>query len=83
VKWENTNNVAVLERAGAAIRKSWRETGELNKGQPGFDPEKLPAFHDPFAGGGAIPLEAQHRGLTAYADESGLLVEPATAKQSR
>jgi len=34
-----------------------------------FDPEKLPAFHDPFAGGGAIPLEAQRLGLEAYASD--------------
>ena len=44
------------------IRKSWRETCELNKKHPDaatlFNPNKLPAFHDPFAGGGAIPLEA-------------------------
>ncbi len=69
VKWENTTNEEVLERARAAIRKSWRETCEMNKGQPGFDPEKLPAFHDPFAGGGAIPLEAQRLGLEAYASD--------------
>jgi len=69
VKWENTNNEALLERAREAIRKSWRETCELNKGKPGFDPEKLPAFHDPFAGGGAIPLEAQRLGLEAYASD--------------
>ena len=69
VKWENTNNEAVLERARAEIRKSWRETCELNKGKPGFDPDKLPAFHDPFAGGGAIPLEAQRLGLEAHASD--------------
>jgi len=69
VKWENTNNEEVLERAREAIRQSWRETCELNKGQPGFDPDKLPAFHDPFAGGGAIPLEAQRLGLEAYASD--------------
>lgn len=69
VKWENTNNEEVLERARAAIRKSWRETCELNKGKPGFDPEQLPAFHDPFAGGGAIPLEAQRLGLEAHASD--------------
>ena len=34
-----------------------------------FDPEKLPAFHDPFAGGGAIPLEAQRLGLESYASD--------------
>jgi putative DNA methylase len=30
---------------------------------------KLPAFHDPFAGGGALPLEAQRLGLEAYASD--------------
>jgi putative DNA methylase len=69
VKWENTNNEAVLERAREAIRQSWRETCELNKGKPGFDPDKLPAFHDPFAGGGSIPLEAQRLGLESYASD--------------
>lgn len=69
VKWENTNNQEVLDRAQAEIRKSWRETCALNKGQPGFDPDKLPAFHDPFAGGGAIPLEAQRLGLESYASD--------------
>ncbi len=69
VKWENTNNEDLLELAREEIRKSWRETCELNKGKPGFDPDKLPAFHDPFAGGGAIPLEAQRLGLEAYASD--------------
>ena len=69
VKWENTNNEAVLEQAREAIWQSWRETCEMNKGKPGFDPEKLPAFHDPFAGGGAIPLEAQRLGLESYASD--------------
>jgi len=73
VKWENTNNEAVLERARAAIRESWVETCRLNKGHPQaaelFDPDKLPAFHDPFAGGGALPLEAQRLGLESYASD--------------
>ena len=34
-----------------------------------FDPQKLPAFHDPFAGGGALPLEAQRLGLESYASD--------------
>ena len=34
-----------------------------------FDPDKLPAFHDPFAGGGALPLEAQRLGLESYASD--------------
>lgn len=69
VLWENTNNEEVLGRARAAIAKSWRETCALNPGKPGFDPEVLPAFHDPFAGGGALPLEAQRLGLQSYASD--------------
>ncbi|MCB9716463.1 MAG: DUF1156 domain-containing protein [Myxococcales bacterium] len=69
VQWENTNNEELLEQAREEIRKSWRETCELNKGVPGFDPEKLPPFHDPFAGGGTIPLEAQRLGLEAHASD--------------
>ncbi len=73
VKWENTNNEKVLKRAREEIWKSWRETCALNKGHPQaaelFDPEKLPAFHDPFAGGGAIPLEAQRLGLESHASD--------------
>ena len=73
VKWENTNNEEVLEAARAEIRRSWRETCELNKNHPQaaelFNPDKLPGFHDPFAGGGAIPLEAQRLGLESYASD--------------
>ncbi|MEW8418460.1 MAG: DUF1156 domain-containing protein [Candidatus Thiodiazotropha endolucinida] len=73
VKWENTNNEEVLDRARAAIRESWRETCHLNRKHPQaaelFNPEKLPAFHDPFAGGGAIPLEAQRLGLESYTSD--------------
>ena len=58
-----------LEMARDEIWKSWRETCALNKGAPGFDPDKLPAFHDPFAGGGALPLEAQRLGLESYASD--------------
>lgn len=73
VKWENTNNEEVLNRAREAIWESWRETCHLNRNHPEatelFNPEKLPAFHDPFAGGGAIPLEAQRLGLESYASD--------------
>ncbi len=73
VKWENTNNEEVLNRAREAITESWRETCHLNRNHPQaaklFNPEKLPAFHDPFAGGGAIPLEAQRLGLESYASD--------------
>ena len=73
VKWENTTNEGVLEKARAEIRKSWRETCEINKDHPKaaelFNPDRLPAFHDPFAGGGALPLEAQRLGLETYASD--------------
>ncbi|MND36802.1 hypothetical protein D3C80_274690 [compost metagenome] len=73
VQWENTSNEEVLTRARAEIWKSWRETCELNKSHPQaaelFNPEKLPGFHDPFAGGGALPLEAQRLGLESYASD--------------
>ena len=73
VLWENTTNEAVLQRARDAIRESWRRTCAANAGHPRaselFDPDKLPAFHDPFAGGGALPLEAQRLGLESYASD--------------
>ena len=73
VKWKNTTNERLLDQARAEIRASWRRTCQRNKGHPRaaelFDPESLPAFHDPFAGGGALPLEAQRLGLEAYASD--------------
>jgi len=73
VKWENTNNNAVLDRARAAIRTSWEETCRLNRSHPKaseiFNPDRLPPFHDLFAGSGAIPLEAQRLGLASYASD--------------
>ena len=73
VKWENTTNEEVLERARAEIWQSWRRACADNVDHPRakevFDRKKLPAFHDPFAGGGALPLEAQRLGLEAYASD--------------
>lgn len=73
VKWENTNNEVVLNQAREAIWESWRDTCALNRDHPQaselFNPEKLPGFHDPFAGGGALPLEAQRLGLESYASD--------------
>src|SRR5205823_7264211 len=69
VQWENTTNEEVLERARAEIWNSWRAACADNAGDPLFDRKKLPAFHDPFAGGGALPLEAQRLGLEAYASD--------------
>ena len=73
VKWENTTNEEVLDRAREEIRRSWRRTCALNAEHPRaaewFDPDRLPAFHDPFAGGGALPLEAQRLGLESWASD--------------
>jgi putative DNA methylase len=73
VLWENTTNEEVLERARAEIWASWRATCADNADHPRakelFDRHKLPAFHDPFAGGGSLPLEAQRLGLEAYASD--------------
>lgn len=55
VKWENSTNEEVLERARAEIRRCC--DGEL------------PPVYDPFSGGGSIPLEAQRLGLPAYGSD--------------
>jgi putative DNA methylase len=73
VKWENTTNEEVLQAARDEIWQSWRRACADNADHPRakelFDRHKLPAFHDPFAGGGALPLEAQRLGLESYASD--------------
>jgi putative DNA methylase len=73
VLWENTTNKEVLQRARDEIWQSWRatcaENADHQQARELFDRHKLPAFHDPFAGGGSIPLEAQRLGLKAYASD--------------
>src|SRR5688572_15279202 len=73
VLWENTTNETVLQAARDEIWASWRRACTENADHPRakelFDRKKLPAFHDPFAGGGALPLEAQRLGLESYASD--------------
>ena len=73
VKWESTTNEKVLQQARDEVWQSWRYTCAENADHPRakelFDRHKLPAFHDPFAGGGALPLEAQRLGLESYASD--------------
>src|SRR5436309_2004113 len=73
VLWENTSNQTVLQAARDEIWQSWRRACAENADHPRarelFDRKKLPAFHDPFAGGGALPLEAQRLGLESYASD--------------
>ena len=73
VLWENTTNEEVLKRARDEIWQSWRRACAEHADHPRaaelFDRHTLPAFHDPFAGGGALPLEAQRLGLEAHASD--------------
>ena len=73
VKWENTTNETVIQKARDEIWQSWRRACAENADHPNakdlFDRHKLPAFHDPFAGGGGIPLEAQRLGLESWASD--------------
>jgi len=73
VLWENTTNESVLQAARDEIWNCWRRTCAEHADHPRakelFNRNKLPAFHDPFAGGGALPLEAQRLGLEAYASD--------------
>jgi putative DNA methylase len=73
VLWENTTNERVLETVRNEIWASWRRTCAENaddlRAKELFDRHRLPAFHDPFAGGGALPLEAQRLGLESYASD--------------
>ena len=55
VVWENSNNEDILNAAKAEILKSTNNNP--------------PALLDPFAGGGAIQLEAQRLGLEAHAHD--------------
>jgi putative DNA methylase len=73
VKWENITNETVLQKARDEIWQSWRRACAENADHPRarelFDRHRLPRFHDPFAGGGTLPLEAQRLGLEAYASD--------------
>ena len=73
VLWKNTTNETVLSTAREEIWQSWRRTCAVNSDHPRaqelFDRHRLPAFHDPFAGGGALPLEAQRLGLASHASD--------------
>jgi putative DNA methylase len=63
-------------RRACKERREWREARseswtpeQIARDEALFNPDKLPAFHDPFAGGGALPLEAQRLGLEAWASD--------------
>ena len=55
VKWENSANKEVIERAQNEIRRSCDGL--------------LPQIYDPFSGAASIPLEAQRLGLPSYGSD--------------
>ena len=73
ILWENSTNEAVIQAARDEIWQSWRYTCAENADYPAaselFNRYKLPSFHDPFSGGGALPLEAKRLGLESYASD--------------
>ena len=73
VSWENSTDEGVLARAHTEIVRSYQRACTDNAAHPEaaelFNPKKLPGFHDPFAGGGALPLEAQRLGLESCASD--------------
>jgi putative DNA methylase len=81
VVWENSNNEEVINAARLEIARSHARASSSLKAKSvlasGVTPKivndylatELPPVHDPFAGGGTIPLEAQRLGLRAIATD--------------
>lgn len=81
VPWEAVNDEGVLNEARLEIARSWARTHPSTKAEAiiaddvppavvdAYLATELPAVHDPFAGGGTIPLEAQRLGLRAIATD--------------
>ena len=74
VKWENSNNEEVLDKAKLEIARSVARNLAVpvpigKEAIRDFLATKAPPVLDPFAGGGSIPLEAQRLGLRAYASD--------------
>jgi putative DNA methylase len=81
VPWEASNDERIINAARLEIARSWARSHSSAKAKRVLDkdvkPEdvndylatELPPVHDPFAGGGTIPLEAQRLGLRAIATD--------------
>ncbi len=74
IKWENSNNDQILDRAQLEIARSVARTlgvdapiGRLAVRE--FLAVNIPPILDPFAGGGSIPVEAQRLGLHTRASD--------------
>ncbi|MGH9893778.1 MAG: DUF1156 domain-containing protein, partial [bacterium] len=81
VPWEASNNYEIMGRARREIAQSWARSHPSKKAERvltdgataddinDYLATQLPPVHDPFAGGGTIPLEAQRLGLRAIASD--------------
>ena len=74
VKWENSNDEKLLAQARDEIARSVaRSRGESAPAKPAevlnYLRDNAPTVHDPFCGGGSIPLEAQRLGLKAVGSD--------------
>jgi putative DNA methylase len=81
VQWENSNNETVINAARLEIARSHARSSSSPKANAilaeavkpdvvnAYLATEVPAVHDPFAGGGTIPLEAQRLGLRAIATD--------------
>ncbi|MFW5793837.1 MAG: DUF1156 domain-containing protein [Bacteroidota bacterium] len=63
--WKKTYDLDVIKKAQEEIKKSYQETMDLTED----DELSFLSLSDPFAGGGAIPFEAQRLGLKTYASD--------------
>lgn len=81
VPWEASNDEEIIGRARREIARSWARSHPSKKAKRvlandataeeinDYLATELPPVHDPFAGGGTIPLEAQRLGLRAIASD--------------
>ena len=73
VPWDRSSDETVFQRAEREIKASWERTCSDNQGHAEarqiFNPRQPLDLLDPFAGGGAIPLEAQRLGLHVTASD--------------
>jgi putative DNA methylase len=67
--WKSWRSTCANRREEIEKRKEEIGAAEISATMELFNPDKLPAFHDPFAGGGSLPLEAQRLGLESYASD--------------
>ena len=73
--WKNSNDEKLLNEARYEIARSVARSHSIFTPPPpdtdvlNFLAENAPEIHDPFAGGGSIPLEAQRLGLKAVGSD--------------